>query len=88
METLGNQNKPKTSPIYYCNYCDYGTCKLSNYTSHKSTAKHIKYTKTHVLETFGNNNKPKTSSSQYLCEKCNFNTLDKTDYKNDVSYRS
>ena len=71
METLGNENKPKTSQKYYCILCDYRTCKSSNYATHNSTAKHIKRAKTPVLETFGNQNKPKTSCSQYFCEKCN-----------------
>jgi len=71
METLGNENKPKTSQKYYCILCDYRTCKSSNYATHNSTAKHIKRAKTPVLETFGNQNKPKTSCSQHFCEKCN-----------------
>jgi hypothetical protein len=71
METLGNENKPETSHKYYCILCDYRTSKVNNYTTHNSTAKHIKRTKTPVLETFGNQNKPKTSCSQHFCEKCN-----------------
>jgi hypothetical protein len=71
METLGNENKPKTSQKYYCNCCDYRTSKVSNYTTHISTAKHLKRAKNPVLETFGNQNKPKTSSSKHFCEKCN-----------------
>jgi hypothetical protein len=71
METLGNENKPETSQKYYCSCCDYGTSKISNYTTHNSTAKHLKRAKNPVLETFGNQNKPKTSCSQHFCEKCN-----------------
>jgi hypothetical protein len=70
METLGNENKPKTSQIFYCDHCDYGTYKKSNFTNHLSTAKHEKCSNGNVLETFGNENKPKTSSLIYSCKVC------------------
>jgi Txe/YoeB family toxin of Txe-Axe toxin-antitoxin module len=70
METLGNENKPKTSQKFYCEFCDYGTCKKSNYENHISTAKHEKCLKGNGLETNGNKNKLKTSSLIYSCENC------------------
>ncbi len=68
METLGNENKPKTSRKYYCNICDYTTCKKSNYATHLSTQKHKNAQDGNILETAGNENKPKTS--HYSCENC------------------
>jgi len=68
METLGNENKPKTSRNYYCEFCHYGTSKKSNYENHISTVKHEKCLKGNGLETAGNENKPKTS--HYSCENC------------------
>ena len=70
METLGNQNKPKTSQKYYCNLCDYSTSKKSNYDSHCYTVKHNKCLKGTVLETNGNKNQPKTSTLNYQCKNC------------------
>ena len=70
METLGNKNKPKTSHMYICNYCDYETSKKSNYDSHILTSKHQKILNGNILETFGNQIKTKTSFSKYSCEKC------------------
>ena len=70
METFGNQIKPKTSPNYYCETCDYISCKKSNYATHLMTLKHLKCTNGNVLETAGNQNKPKTSSKFYSCDNC------------------
>jgi hypothetical protein len=43
---MGYKNKPFSSLFqnnkYFCNYCDYGTCKKSNYDSHILTPKHSK----------------------------------------------
>jgi Txe/YoeB family toxin of Txe-Axe toxin-antitoxin module len=48
METLGDKIQLKISQNsafkYYCKYCDYGTCKKSNYESHILSAKHSKVT--------------------------------------------
>ena len=46
MEDKGDKNQAKTSPLeYFCNICDYKTCKKSNFNMHKTTTKHIKRTK-------------------------------------------
>ena len=68
METLGNENKPKTSQKYQCELCDFSTSKKSNYGTHISTAKHQNHVNGNILETAGNENNPKTSSHE--CEKC------------------
>ena len=34
-------SQSKTEKNYNCNYCDYNTCKISNYSKHLLTAKHI-----------------------------------------------
>ena len=70
METAGNQIKPKTSSKYYCDYCDYITCKKSNYETHITTSKHKKQSNGNILETAGNKIKPKFCSQIFTCEKC------------------
>ena len=59
---IGNENQPKTSPIYNCKICDYSTSKKSNYDDHVLTAKHRK-------SMIGNENQPK-SSLNYMCPIC------------------
>jgi hypothetical protein len=59
-----NQNKPKISPQYYCEICDYRTSKKSNYNNHTKSNKHIK-------STIVNENKLILSSKTYTCDKCN-----------------
>ena len=48
METLGDNIKQKISQIsaykFYCNYCDYGTCKKTNFNTHLSSVKHLRVT--------------------------------------------
>jgi hypothetical protein len=41
MVTLGDKIQPKISPKYYCNFCDYGTCKKTNYNTHILSNKHM-----------------------------------------------
>ena len=60
---FSNENKLKTSFIFFCEKCDYGTSKKSNIVNHYTTAKHIK-------SMISNENKPKTSSD-YICQNCN-----------------
>lgn len=36
---------PKNAIIYCCNYCDFSSCKQSNYMAHLLTSKHKKDTK-------------------------------------------
>jgi hypothetical protein len=60
---FSNENKPKTSFIFFCEKCEYGTSKKSNINNHYATAKHMK-------SIVSNENKPKTSSN-YICQNCN-----------------
>ena len=45
MVTLGDKNKQKQAFNFYCEICDYGTCRKSNFDSHLSTDKHKMVTK-------------------------------------------
>jgi hypothetical protein len=40
MVTLGDKNKQKQAFNFYCEKCDYGTCRKSNFDNHLSTDKH------------------------------------------------
>jgi hypothetical protein len=44
MITLRDKNQPKIQPKFYCIFCDYGTCKKSNYDTHIISIKHKKIT--------------------------------------------
>ena len=57
-----NEKLPKTCFKFYCENCDYGTCKKSSYDDHLITAKHIKSMN-------GNENLPKICSP-FICENC------------------
>jgi hypothetical protein len=63
MTPNNNENKPETSHEFYCNNCDYGTSKKSNYDTHCLTLKHLKTTNNNEI-------KPKTSQKIYACEFC------------------
>jgi hypothetical protein len=71
METLGNKILPNSAPTFYCQKCDYGTCKKSSYDDHLLSAKHQKEANGNKIETNGNAN-----LLNYSCEKCqkNFNS--------------
>jgi len=71
METLGNKIMPKLCLNYYCQFCDYGTCKKSSFVNHKLSAKHKKLSNGNILETAGNEIMPKLCSGNFTCEKCN-----------------
>ena len=63
MTTIDNDINAKLCSKFYCEKCDYGTCKKSSYDNHVLSAKHTKTTD-------NNENMPKQSKC-YLCEKCN-----------------
>jgi hypothetical protein len=71
MEKLGNAFMPKLCHKFYCNFCDYGTCKKSSYENHLASRKHIFSIKGNEKEIKGNAFMPKLCSSAYSCEKCN-----------------
>ena len=60
---FSNIFKPKLSPKYFCENCDYGTCKKSNIDNHYRSAKHIK---SMVVNDF----KPELSF-KFVCKNCN-----------------
>jgi hypothetical protein len=44
METLRDKNQQKSAFKFYCENCDYGTCRKSNYDDHLDTDKHRRVT--------------------------------------------
>ena len=68
METLGDNIKQKlsktTASKYFCESCDYGTCKKSNYESHIESAKHKKVTNGYNEGQKSAKNQPKISQTQ------------------------
>jgi hypothetical protein len=70
METLGNKIMPKLCSKFYCNFCDYGTCKKSSYDNHLISSKHKKLSNGNLLESAGNKNMPKLCSPSFYCETC------------------
>ena len=63
MATFSNNILPKICFKFYCNFCDYGTCKKSSYDDHLLSSKHKKVTNS-------NNNLTKNCSN-LICENCN-----------------
>ena len=58
---------PKNAKNYICDYCDFKCCKLSNYTKHLLTLKHINYEngyKNDITKELENSNKVE----EYRCE--------------------
>jgi hypothetical protein len=60
---FSNEIKPKLSPIFFCEKCNYTTCKKSNINNHYLSAKHLKSMNSNEI-------KPKISSC-YECNNCN-----------------
>ena len=65
-----NEIKPKLSQQksfkYFCEKCDYGTCKKSNYDNHLLSAKHTQTNDTNGFSPNLGKNKPKISR-QHIC---------------------
>jgi hypothetical protein len=57
-----NNNLPKFCPKFYCEICDYGTCKKSSYDDHLVSTKHAK-------SMIGNEILPKFCS-EFICPNC------------------
>ena len=62
MATNDNENYAKLCFTYYCENCDYGTCKKSSFKNHGDSKKH----KSNII----NENYAKLCSTKYQCEKC------------------
>ena len=69
METVGNNYLAKTSYKFYCETCDYGTCKKFNFDVHCCSIKH----KNNVSETNGNGLLAKTCNTKNVCDICEKN---------------
>jgi len=67
METNGNKIQPNSAARFYCNFCDYGTNKKSNYDTHLISSRHSKNS---AKETFGNQIQPNSAKIQLICENC------------------
>ena len=65
METLANAILPNSASKFYCDCCDYGTCKKSSYDDHLLSAKHQKLTIGNKTDTSVNAILP-----TLVCEKC------------------
>jgi len=66
METFGDKNLPKTCSKFYCNFCDYSTCKKSSFDEHNLTQKHLRRQ--------NGDNAPAfllSSEKPFFCEICN-----------------
>ena len=67
MSTFSNFSPANSAPKFYCEICDYGTCKKSSYNTHILSARHKK-------STFSNQNQPEFCQilpSNFTCQKCN-----------------
>jgi len=65
MTTNNNEIKQKLSKKFYCSFCDYGTCRKSNFEIHNISHKH----KNNVLTT-NNNEIKQIISKKYYCLIC------------------
>jgi len=80
MATDGNEIKQKLSTKYYCEYCDYGTCRKSNIDAHFMSTRHLKSTNGHtngnILKQIKQNES--TEIKKYTCEICKKGYKDRT----------
>jgi len=72
MTTNDNDFKQKTSNQFYCDICDYFTCRKNNYENHIHTKKH----KNNEMTTNDNDFKQKTSKT-FECHNCSKNFKDR-----------
>lgn len=68
METLVTKSCKKVAQNFYCEYCDYYTCKKSSYDKHNKTKKHL----VTFRDKFSNFRDEKVAQNTcFQCEKCN-----------------
>ena len=69
---VDNEKKQKKSYKYYCEECEYGTCRKSNIDSHMSCAKHHKTILDNArMKNITNiTNITNKIKNKYYCEKC------------------
>ena len=74
MSTLATFFPANPAPKFYCDSCDYSTCRKSNYDEHLLTAKHKKST----FSNFCQPNFQQIQQSKFTCENCNKEYKDKS----------
>ena len=74
MSTLATFFPANPAPKFYCETCDYGTCRKSNYDEHLLTAKHKKSTFSNLCQP----NFQQIQQSKFTCENCNKEYKDKS----------
>ena len=70
MATIGNKIKQNLSTEYYCEKCDYITCRKSNINNHYKSTRHILATNGNIIKQSENNN--------FICEFCDKIYKDRT----------
>jgi len=71
---INNDKLGKLCFSFYCEQCDYGTCKKSSFVNHNHSKRH----KNNVLATNDKNLKPTLFSKKYLCDFCEKNFNDRS----------
>ena len=66
MTTNDNKSLGKLCFKFYCEFCDYGTCKKSSFTNHSESKRH----KNNILTTNSTAIMPKICPKKYLCDGC------------------
>ena len=71
MITLEDEIQPKIQPKFYCKFCDYGTCKKTNYDTHVKSIKHGRITNDYAMRQLSAKIQPKFSNQPedglYVC---------------------
>jgi hypothetical protein len=67
METLGNLFPANPAPKFYCDICDYGTYRKSNYDEHILTSKHKKRSNGNLCQSISSKNQ---QTLKYSCQFC------------------
>jgi hypothetical protein len=65
---LSNEILPKFCSKFFCEICDYSTCKKSSYDDHLLSTKHQK---SMVCKQNSNPNLPNSAPQKYTCQNCN-----------------
>ena len=73
MTTNDNKSLGKLCFKFYCENCDYGTCKKSSFTNHTDSKRH----KNNISTTNTTAIMPKLCSKKYLCDGCDKNFNDR-----------
>ena len=76
MATLGNQIQQNSAYKYYCDICDYGTCRKCNYDSHNNSRRHYENSAKAIN---GNKIQQKLAKNViYCCENCDKEYTDRS----------